>query len=136
MVNSIPTLATVADCDHQLELAQRTLIVMQFERNQVDQKNANAVTSGPSFERELQSTKEQIAAYEATLPTMAAGPGKEDLNSLLQKLYVKHTSLLRKEGSFGIDGLFEQQGAYTALGGKIDSFQTFIAALNARRAQL
>lgn len=136
MQNSIPTLATVAECDRQLSLAQTALLAMQFERSQVDQKNGIAVTAGPGYERELQSTQEQIVAYEGAVLTMAAGPGKEAVTNVLRGLYIRRNTLVKKEATFGIDGLFEQQGEYTALGGKIDAFQTFITALNARKAEL
>ena len=136
MVNSIPTLMTVADCDHQLELAATALIAMQYERSRVDQKNFEAVTKGPDFEEELETTQELIAIFEESLTTMAEGPGKKDLTAQLQKLYVTRNTLLRKEDNYGLDGLFEQQGEYIALGGKITAYETYIAALNARKAEL
>lgn len=136
MVNSIPTLLTVEDCDRQIELAKTGLIAIQFEQNQLDKKNGIAIKDGPAYERELQSTEEQISFYEENLPAMPAGPGKDVAKSVLDKLYVKRTSLLNKKDNYGTDSLFEQQGEYIGLGGKVIAFQGFIAALEARREEL
>ncbi|MCP9751794.1 hypothetical protein [Ferruginibacter sp. HRS2-29] len=136
MKNSIPDLMTVAACDHQITLAKTALVAMQFAQSQVDKKNFTAITKGPDYEREVASTQQQIAMLEAGIPGMPEGPGKVDANNNLQQLKADLINLLKKEGSYGVDSLFEQQGEYIALGGKIEAFQTFIDALNARKAEL
>lgn len=136
MINSILSLLTTADCDTAIARAQDKRLQIEFERFELNKDNSKASIEGPNYEKTLLETQEKVDALTTTVATMADGPGKISLQNDLKKYEIKLASLLNKQGNYGQQSMLDQQCDHISLGSAITGIESYIALVEARKAQL
>ena len=136
MAYTITALATVADCNALLDIANLDQEDLDFKKTQ-QERQYRLVTSGSTgIETELAGVISQITGLEAAVANLPEGPAKQDLDDKLVDLQHKKYLLEKRRRRYGTLALLQKEYAIAGIDKLIAENVSYIDAVTQRKAQL
>lgn len=136
MEYSVNALTTAADCDLLLSLAAKEKDDLSFRKVSLERQQASFAENAVEIDTELQAATAELTALDTIIAALPAGELKDDNITRQKKLQLKVFLLNDRKGSYGSVALLEKQFDVAKATKSLEEADAYIAALQARKAQL
>jgi hypothetical protein len=136
MTYSVNQLATVAECDAVLAIANKEKSDLQWRQQSIQRRQASYTESSVEIAAELAAVNAELAAYTNILAGLPEGPAKEETEVRKRKLEYRQFLLTDRQDDYGSVALLEKEMELGQLEKQIAEVDVFIAAVAARKAAL
>lgn len=136
MIYNINQIATVADCDALLAIANIELSMLNHNKY-MEEWQYNNVTSGTaSIDAELSAVVAEKTVLESVITTLADGPIKTQMDGKIFRLGYKERILNERRGKSGLLALIQKQYAISCIEKEISENGNYVSLITARKAEL
>jgi len=129
----VDALNSADDCSAIINQASLERGTMEIKRNGIQHNLATYSTSGEDFPSAIAYTVAQIEEAEIHVPSMPAGPLKDEYESNTLKLKLKLKFLQKKAEEYGVFAQLDRQFEISKLEFQMASSDEYITALTERR---
>ena len=137
MAYSVNLLATIADCDAAIAMADTELRDLQHRADNLDYTRENTTDSATEVQAELASLDAEIAALNTIIPTLAAGTKARKNNVInLRRATNRQAILNDKQDTRGPVALLIRELNLAQVQVQITETNAFKAAVTAHKATL
>lgn len=136
MSYNLTALATTADCDALLDIANLEQDDLNFKKTGQQRQYRLATTGSTGIDAGLAGVNSQIAGLETAVATVPEGPAKQDLEDQLVDLRHKKYLLEKRRRSYGTLALVQKEHAIAAIDMQITESVSYIDAVTQRKAEL
>lgn len=136
MLYSLTALASVADCDALLDLANLEQEDLDLKKMQQDRQYRIVTSGSTGVEVELAGVISQITGLETAVAVMPEGAAKQDLVDKLTDLQHKKFLLEKRRRRYGTLALLQKEYAISAIEKQIAENTDYMAAISQRKSEL
>lgn len=136
MEYSITALATIADCDALLAIANLEQEDLDFKKRQQERQYRDVTTGSTGVDAELSGVVSEITGLETAVAGMPDGPAKQILNDKLVDLQHKKYQLEKRRRRYGTLALLQKENAISSIEKQMAEKTVYIDAVTQRKSQL
>ena len=133
---SVENLTEVTDCDMLLTLSQKEKADLEFKKLSAERLTTRYSENSVEIEATLQGVIAELEAVDTILAVVPEGPTRDDLVNRKTRLEYKKFLLENRKASYGAVALLEKEMDLARINREILEVDTFIAAVNTRKAEL
>lgn len=136
MTYSVNQLATVAECDAVLGIANKEKADLQWRQSSIQRRQSAYAESSVEIAAELAAVNAELAAYVSIIANLPEGPAKQEALNRQKKLEYRQFLLTDRKEDYGSVALLEKEMELGQLEKQVEEVDAFIAAITARKAAL
>lgn len=136
MIYSVQLLKTVADCDSLINMATQDANDLGVKKYVQERKLSNSGSSSTSIVADIAAATAEISVLQTLVAGMPEGDIRKGYESKLTKATYKLFTLNERRDTFGELAILQQQYELGQLEKDIVEANLFLAAINARKAEL
>jgi hypothetical protein len=136
MAYSTERLATIAECDISLASAEKQKSNLEFEKSLLERQVANRGTTSIEVSTELTGINAELALLGNYIASLPEGTSKRKKVKEQQKLEHRKAILDERAGIYSTFTYLDSQFDLACVLKEIEEVNVFIAALQARKAEL
>ncbi len=133
---SVQNLTLVADCNVLLALAAKERADLDFKRLSDERMTVKFTQTSQEIDAELQGVIAEIAATESIIAMLPEGKSKDDAEDKKTRLEYRKFVLETRKESYGTVALLEKEMDLARVNREIEEVDTFIAAVQEKKATL
>lgn len=136
MSYSVSTLTSVADCDVLLNLIQKEVDDLSFQKTSLERQQKKYAETTVEVESEIKLVQAELDAVNTVLAGLPEGETKQD-NVKKQKRFEYSLFLLNnRKTSYGAITLLEKEFSVARIAKELEEATAFVTAVQARKAEL
>ena len=136
MAYSVNSLTTAADCDLMLGVAEKEKNDLSFRKISLERRQKQYAENSIDLEADLQATTAELSALGTIIAALPEGQVKDDNITRQKRLELKLFLLNDKKENYGGIALVDKEFDLARVIKELEETETFIAAVQARKAAL
>lgn len=136
MSYSVNLLATVAECDSVLAVADKEKKDLSYRKTSLERQKESYTSNSIEIDADMAATDAEITALQGIVAALPAGSARDDNETRLKRLELKKFLLAQKDKSFGGVALLVREFDLERVNKELTEADAFITAVTDRKANI